>query len=220
MRTGIQLLPYVGDGLLRFDHCPTACSLSTYDAILMLTLITSWSDLNDLDNHLTKRAATMVESLWSTSPPLTAVGMLMLVGAGACWWAIPDPQLLTGAPAWLKPFKFAISTAVYSLTLAWIFLYLSDWPRIRRIVGWATAVLVCVEVAIIDAQAWRGTTSHFNVSTPLNMTLFRHGSCDHGANVCEYRGCGRAMAAALRRSGARMGAAPHDADDHRRAGAH
>ena len=29
-----------------------------------------------------------------------------------------------------------------------------------------------LEVAIIAAQAWRGTTSHFNVSTPLNAVLF------------------------------------------------
>jgi hypothetical protein len=83
-----------------------------------------------------------------------------------------DPRLITGAPAWLKPWKFAISTAVYSLTLAWIFQYLPEWPRVRHVVGWTTAIVFVLEVAIIDAQAWRGTTSHFNVSTPLNMTLF------------------------------------------------
>jgi hypothetical protein len=83
-----------------------------------------------------------------------------------------DPRIITGAPAWLKPFKFAMSTAVYSLTLAWIFGWLSDWPRVRRFVGWTTAIVFVLEVAIIDAQAWRGTTSHFNVSTPLNAVLF------------------------------------------------
>jgi hypothetical protein len=94
------------------------------------------------------------------------VAALSLVGI------LVDPRVITGAPAWLKPFKFAISTAVYSLTLAWMFRYLPDWPRVRRIVGWTTAIVFVLEVAIIDAQAWRGTTSHFNVSTPLNMTLF------------------------------------------------
>jgi hypothetical protein len=94
------------------------------------------------------------------------VAALSLVGI------LVDPRVITGAPAWLKPFKFAISTAVYSLTLAWIFRYLPDWPRVRHLVGWTTAIVFVLEVAIIDAQAWRGTTSHFNVSTPLNMTLF------------------------------------------------
>jgi hypothetical protein len=85
---------------------------------------------------------------------------------------IVDPRAITGAPAWLKPFKFAISTAIYSLTLAWVFTRLTDWPRVRRFVGWTTAMVFVLEVAIIDVQAWRGTTSHFNASTPLNMALF------------------------------------------------
>jgi hypothetical protein len=83
-----------------------------------------------------------------------------------------DTRLITGAPAWLKPFKFAVSTAVYSLTLAWIFTWLPDRPRLRRRVGWTTAIVFVLEVAIIAIQAWRGTTSHFNVSTPLNIVLF------------------------------------------------
>ena len=118
-------------------------------------------------------AGPFFERLWRTSPVLTAVGTLMLVAAGASVVAmLVDPRIITGAPAWLKPFKFAISTAVYSLTLAWIFGELPDWPRVRRIVGWTTGIVFVLEVVIIDAQAWRGTTSHFNVSTPLNATLF------------------------------------------------
>ena len=119
------------------------------------------------------RAAALLDRLWHASPPLTAVGLLMLVAAGASLVAmLVDPRIITGAPAWLKPFKFAISTAVYSLTLAWIFRWLSDWPRVRRVVGWTTAIVFVLEVVMIDAQAWRGTTSHFNVSTTLNMVLF------------------------------------------------
>jgi hypothetical protein len=119
------------------------------------------------------RAAGLLDRLWRASAPLTAVGVLMLVVAGASLVGmLVDPRIITGAPAWLKPFKFAISTAVYSLTLAWIFGWLSDWPRVRRIVGWTTAIVFVLEVAIIDIQAWRGTTSHFNVSTTLDAILF------------------------------------------------
>jgi hypothetical protein len=111
--------------------------------------------------------------LWLASPPLTAVGLLMLVVAvPSLAGGFIDARVITGAPAWLKPFKFAISTAVYSLTLAWMFGWLTDWPRVRRVVGWTTAVVFVVEVAIIDAQAWRGTTSHFNVSTTVDQVLF------------------------------------------------
>jgi hypothetical protein len=119
------------------------------------------------------RPAILLDRLWRSSPPLTIVGTLMLIVAVASAVAmLVDPRVITGAPAWLKPFKFAVSTAVYSLTLAWIFTWLTDWPRVRRMVGWTTAVVFVLEVAIIDTQAWRGTTSHFNVSTPLDATLF------------------------------------------------
>jgi hypothetical protein len=114
-----------------------------------------------------------VQRLWQASPPLTAVGALMLaVAVPSLLGVFVDPRIITGAPAWLKPFKFAVSTAVYSLTLAWIFGYLMDWRRMRRVVGWTTAIVFVLEVALIDAQAWRGTTSHFNVSTPFDATVF------------------------------------------------
>jgi len=58
------------------------------------------------------------------------------------------------------------------LTLACVFAWLPNWPRTRRFVGWMTAAVLVLEVAIIDVQAWRGTTSHFNVGTALDGVLF------------------------------------------------
>jgi hypothetical protein len=119
------------------------------------------------------RAVALLGRLWRASPPLTAVGLLMLVVAVPSLLGVfVDSRIITGAPAWLKPFKFAISTAIYSLTLAWVFGFLSDWPQARRVVGWTTAIVFVLEVAIIDLQAWRGTTSHFNASTTLDRVLF------------------------------------------------
>jgi hypothetical protein len=97
---------------------------------------------------------------------MTAVLMGSLVGL------VADRRIITNAPAWLKPSKFAISTAIYMLTLAAIFTQLPGWPRTRRVVGWATAAILVLEVAIIDTQAWRGTTSHFNIGTRLDRVLF------------------------------------------------
>jgi len=114
-----------------------------------------------------------MKTLWNASKPLTAVGILMIVAfAFSLLGMLVDPRVITGAPAWLKPAKFAISTAIYSLTMAWVLTYLPDWPRLKSITGWITAVVFVLEVAIIDLQAARGTTSHFNLSTPLDTSLF------------------------------------------------
>lgn len=83
-----------------------------------------------------------------------------------------DPRTVEGFPAWLKPAKFAVSTAIYSATLAWIFRYLPDWPRLTRRVGALTAWVFVGEVALIALQAARGETSHFNTSSVLNGVVF------------------------------------------------
>jgi hypothetical protein len=117
--------------------------------------------------------AAVARRLWRASPPLAAVSALMLGAAVlSLVGLVVDPRVITGAPAWLKPLKFAVSTAVYALTLAWVFEYLPDSPRVRRVVGWTTATVFVLEVAIIDVQAWRGTTSHFNVATRRDQILF------------------------------------------------
>jgi hypothetical protein len=111
--------------------------------------------------------------LWRVDRLLTATGLLLLallVPSVLGLWL--GPRLITGAPAWLKPAKFALSTGIYTLTLAWVFSYVPDWPRTRRFVGRTTAMVLLLEVAIVDLQAWRGTTSHFNVGTALDAALF------------------------------------------------
>lgn len=119
----------------------------------------------------TRRSA--LSRLWTADRLLTATGLLMLAAlALSAAGLVLDPRVIAGTPAWLKPAKFAASTAIYSFTLAWVFSYLGSWPRVRRIVSWTTAGVFVLEVAIIDLQAWRGTTSHFNVSTPLDAALF------------------------------------------------
>ena len=122
---------------------------------------------------LAPRGAGVIARLWQIDAPLTLSSLLMLgalVVAVAGLWL--DPRTITGAPAWLKPAKFASSTAIYGVTLAWVFAYLPEWPRLRRVAGLTTAAMFVLEVGIIFVQAWRGTTSHFNVGSPLDATLF------------------------------------------------
>ena len=111
--------------------------------------------------------------LWRASRPLTAIGMVMMAAFAVSLAAMAvDQSQILGAPTWLKPAKFAVSTAVYAFTLAWIFTYLPDRLRLTTIVGWITAVVLTLEVVAIDIQAARGVTSHFNIATPLDAALF------------------------------------------------
>ena len=114
-----------------------------------------------------------LDRLWTASRPLTAAGLGMLAVLVLSLIGIAvESNVITGVPAWLKPAKFAISTAIYGLTVAWIFTYLEAWPRLKRVVGWTTAIVLVLEVGLIDMQAARGVTSHFNVATQLDATIF------------------------------------------------
>ena len=56
---------------------------------------------------------------WSSSRPLAFVGATMLlVLVVALVGLLLDPRGITGAPAWLKPMKFAIS--IYCFILLWM----------------------------------------------------------------------------------------------------
>ena len=118
------------------------------------------------------RMQSQLRRLWQAEPALTATGLLMLglLPAFAAGLVL-DSRVVTGAPVWLKPAKFAASIGIYTLTLAWTFQWLRDW-RLRRVVGWGTAAMLMLEIAVIGGQAARGTSSHFNVGTPLDAALF------------------------------------------------
>ncbi|MEU3275257.1 hypothetical protein ABZ639_30770 [Saccharomonospora sp. NPDC006951] len=86
---------------------------------------------------------------------------------------VVDDRMLLGAPIWLKPFKFAVSIAVYCLTWAWLTSLLpSRRRRVANRISAALIVLLAIEYLIIVVQAARGTTSHFNFTTPFNAVLF------------------------------------------------
>ncbi len=119
------------------------------------------------------RIVSEIGKLWKASAPLTATGILMLaVFLPSAAGVFIDHRIITGAPAWLKPAKFAISTAIYGATIAWLFRYITVWPRFLRAVAWTLSLVLILEVALIDLQAARGTTSHFNAGTPLDLALF------------------------------------------------
>jgi len=87
-----------------------------------------------------------------------------------------DPRSIDGDPAWLKPTKFALSIAVYSFTLLWLLGHVEQsTPWRRRLVrasGWVVVVTFALEWVGILTQVLRGTTSHFNVATPLDIAVW------------------------------------------------
>lgn len=105
--------------------------------------------------------------------PLLWLGLVMAVLALFCLVGLfVDGRQSLGVDIWLKPLKFAISTMVYSFTWSWL---IGQLDRGRRTAWWAGTVsagLLAVELVIIVAAAAAGTTSHFNVSTPLATALW------------------------------------------------
>ena len=107
------------------------------------------------------------------SPALFWVGVAMAVDFAICLILMMfDSRQVTGVNVWLKPSKFAISSAMTILSLAWIASKISDWPRTKKWASRCFALSMAIDVAIIDIQAGRGTTSHFNMATSLDRAAY------------------------------------------------
>ncbi len=121
-----------------------------------------------------KSLLALLGKLWEPVAFLTATGLAALVlSLPALAGVLLDPRVITGSPAWLKPFKFILSSGIYSLTLAWLLSMVDGRRRVVATVSNVTATALIVELLIVVLQASRGTTSHFNVATPLDSLLWR-----------------------------------------------
>jgi uncharacterized membrane protein len=107
--------------------------------------------------------------------PLTWFSVLMVGwGVVSTIGLLTDQRLLGGDPIWAKPVKFTISLAVYSLTLAWMHSAIRN-VRLRRLSWWAGtlgAIFALLEISVITLQVIRGTSSHFNISTPFDKSMY------------------------------------------------
>ncbi|MBU4465450.1 MAG: hypothetical protein KKH75_06350, partial [Actinobacteria bacterium] len=83
-----------------------------------------------------------------------------------------DPRVLLGAPIWAKPLKFAISIGLYGVTLAWLIGLLPRWRRTSWWAGTIAAIFLLIEIVVIVGAVIAGTTSHFNVSSPLHTAIW------------------------------------------------
>jgi hypothetical protein len=92
--------------------------------------------------------------------PISLIGLLV------------DDRMLVNSPIWLKPFKFAVSLALYAFTLAWLLTFLKRFQRVGWWAGTVLAAAGAAEMVVIVGQVVRGRRSHFNFETPLDGVLF------------------------------------------------
>src|SRR5580700_3816065 len=115
----------------------------------------------------------LLRSAFAVNPALTILAVTMLITFVATLLGIfLDHRVITGAPAWLKPAKFAISVSVYCFTFVWMLGFVENRPRLVRLVANVTTAGLIAEMVVILTQAARGTSSHFNQTTPLNTALW------------------------------------------------
>ena len=115
----------------------------------------------------------LVTTAWCRNPPLATLvlGMLAMIGV-ALVGLVVDPQMITGAPAWMKPLKFAVSIAIYGATLFWMLTFITDRPRLVAAISWGVLLGLGAEMTLIAMQVLRNTTSHFNEATPFDAAVF------------------------------------------------
>jgi len=115
----------------------------------------------------------LLHELNQSSQWLTVTGILMLADIVlSIVGLIVDPSTVSGAPTWMKPLKFAISTSLFSFTLAFMIGQLVRTRRFASIVGRFMATTLILEIVLIDLQAARHTVSHFNNTTLFDRSVY------------------------------------------------
>lgn len=101
-----------------------------------------------------------------------ALAVALLALAVALVGLVVDQRVIGGAPAWLKPLKFGVSVTLYLITIRWM---LGVVLGHRRLLAGIAAVLLAgltAELVAIDLQVVRGTTSHFNTASVLDIAVY------------------------------------------------
>jgi hypothetical protein len=121
----------------------------------------------------TRQITSVLTELRSRNRILSAIALahLALAGLFTVLMAL-DGRTLLGRNVWTKPWKFAISIAIFTATMAWILPSLSLTDRVEKLATYTISGAMTIEIALISTQAARGVASHFNTSTPLDTTVF------------------------------------------------
>ena len=81
------------------------------------------------------------------------------------------PIDFAGTNAWYKPIKFALSTSILALSIAWYSGYLPNIKDIN-VANWIIVITLAFEVLYITWQASKGQASHYNQSSAFYSFMF------------------------------------------------
>ncbi len=110
------------------------------------------------------------------APQMTALAIflaLMMVptlGAMAL-----DERLHNGINIWIKPFKFDVALFMYVATLAVFARWIPQDSRQKawfKIFNWVVVIAILFEIIWIKGAAAAGTSSHFNIASPLMTAAY------------------------------------------------
>jgi len=71
----------------------------------------------------------------------------------------------------IKPLNFTMSMAMYLVTVVILLDYLRASMWWKKAIGWGVSICISTAITCITMQAARGTTSHFNNSTPFDSAV-------------------------------------------------
>jgi hypothetical protein len=71
----------------------------------------------------------------------------------------------------IKPLNFTMSMAMYLATVVILLDYLRASMWWKKVIGWGVSICTLTAITCITMQAARGTTSHFNNSTPFDSVV-------------------------------------------------
>lgn len=113
-----------------------------------------------------------LKELKNRSSLLYRFGAINLIAAIVCLLLslLSNNQFL-GINVWIKPFKFYLSTLIFSYSMGWYLAYLKK-PRTATIYAWVVILVLLFENVYISIQAAKGELSHFNVSTAFYGSMF------------------------------------------------
>lgn len=115
----------------------------------------------------------VLKLFWRTNRAMTLffLSTFLFLALGAAG-TIFDSREVLGAPTWAKSVKFSVSLMIYAATMLWMFSYVKLLPRLKSFALTACAIILFGEMLLIVWQGARAVPMHFNVSTPLDATLW------------------------------------------------